>query len=236
MKVFITGSTQGIGLAVARAFVRDGHEVTVHCSRDLEKAERIRDEIGAAHAVVADLSNMAETESLYDQTGAVDVLILNASVQFRTHWYEIGDDEFDRQINVNLKSTLKLMQAYYPAMKEKGYGRIITVGSVQQSRPHPDMAIYAATKCAVMSLVHNVAKQVAPFGVTVNNLSPGVIDTPRNAAALADAEYSKKVLAGIPAGRAGEASECAGAALLLASPAASYITGVDLAVDGGMSL
>ena len=236
MKVFITGSTQGIGLAMARAFVRDGHEVTVHCSRDLEKAERIRDEIGAAHAVVADLSNMAETESLYDQTGAVDVLILNASVQFRTHWYEIGDDEFDRQINVNLKSTLKLMQAYYPAMKEKGYGRIITVGSVQQSRPHPDMAIYAATKCAVMSLVHNVAKQVAPFGVTVNNLSPGVIDTPRNAAALADAEYSKKVLAGIPAGRAGEASECAGAALLLASPAASYITGVDLAVDGGMSL
>ena len=236
MKVFITGSTQGIGLAVARAFVRDGHEVTVHCSRDLEKAERIRDEIGAAHAVVADLSNMAETESLYGQTGAVDVLILNASVQFRTHWYEIGDDEFDRQINVNLKSTLKLMQAYYPAMKEKGYGRIITVGSVQQSRPHPDMAIYAATKCAVMSLVHNVAKQVAPFGVTVNNLSPGVIDTPRNAAALADAEYSKKVLAGIPAGRAGEASECAGAALLLASPAASYITGVDLAVDGGMSL
>ena len=124
----------------------------------------------------------------------------------------------------------------YPAMKEKGYGRIITVGSVQQSRPHPDMAIYAATKCAVMSLVHNVAKQVAPFGVTVNNLSPGVIATPRNEAALADVEYSKKVLAGIPVGRAGEASECAGAALLLASPAASYITGVDLVVDGGMSL
>ena len=236
MKVFITGSTQGIGLAMAREFVREGHEVTVHCSRDLAKAERIRDEIGAAHAVVADLSNMAETESLYGQTGAVDVLILNASVQFRTHWYEIGDDEFDRQINVNLKSTLKLMQAYYPAMKEKGFGRIITVGSVQQSRPHPDMAVYAATKCAVMSLVHNVAKQTAPFGVTVNNLSPGVIATPRNEAALADAEYSKKVLAGIPAGRAGEASECAGAALLLASPAASYITGVDLVVDGGMSL
>ena len=128
------------------------------------------------------------------------------------------------------------MQAYYPAMKEKGFGRIITVGSVQQSRPHPDMAVYAATKCAVMSLVHNVAKQTAPFGVTVNNLSPGVIATPRNEAALADVEYSKKVLAGIPAGRAGEASECAGAALLLASPAASYITGVDLVVDGGMSL
>lgn len=236
MKVFITGSTQGIGLAMAEAFVREGHEVTVHCSRDLAKAERIRDKIGAAHAVVADLSNMRETESLYEKTGAVDVLILNASVQFRTHWYEIGDEEFDRQINVNLKSTLKLMQAYYPAMKEKGFGRIITVGSVQQSHPHPDMAIYAATKCAVMSLVHNVAKQTAPFGVTVNNLSPGVIATPRNEAALADVEYSKKVLAGIPVGRAGEASECAGAALLLASPAASYITGVDLVVDGGMSL
>lgn len=236
MKVFITGSTQGIGLAMAQAFVREGHEVTVHCSSDLAKAERIRDGIGAAHAVTADLSDLAQTESLYEKTGAVDVLILNASVQYRTPWYEIGDEELDRQINVNLKSTLKLMQAYWHAMKEKGFGRIITVGSVQQSRPHPDMAIYAATKCAVMSLVRNIAKQVAPYGITVNNLSPGVIATPRNEAALSNAEYASKVLAGIPVGRAGEASECAGAALLLASPDASYITGIDIAVDGGMGL
>ena len=128
------------------------------------------------------------------------------------------------------------MQDYYPAMKEKGWGRVITVGSVQQTKPHPDMAVYAATKCAVMSLVRNVAKQVAPYGVTVNNLSPGVIATPRNDAALSDPVYAEKVLAGIPMHFAGEPSDMAGAALLLASDAGRYITGIDLVVDGGMGL
>ena len=128
------------------------------------------------------------------------------------------------------------MQRYAPDMKKNGFGRIITVGSVQQVRPHPDMAVYAASKCAVLSLVKNTAKQLAPFGITVNNIAPGVIATPRNADALADPDYAARVMAGIPMGRAGEASELAGAALLLASAAGSYITGVDITVDGGMSL
>ena len=232
----VTGSTQGIGYAIAKAFVQAGARVFVHCSSDGEKAEKIRKELGAFGAVTADLSSMEETLSLYPKTGDVDILVLNASVQYRTHWDEIGEEELDRQIDVNFKSSLMLMQAYYPAMKEKGWGRLITVGSVQQTKPHPDMAIYAASKCALMSLVKNIAKQVAPFGVTVNNISPGVIATPRNAQALSDPAYAAKVMAGIPMGRAGVADELAGAALLLASDAGSYITGIDLAVDGGMGL
>ena len=120
MKIFITGSTQGIGRAMAKAFVERGDEVTVHCSGDIEKAKRVAAEIGAAHAVVADLSVAEEVNSLYSKTGPVDCLILNASVQYRTPWLEIEDYELDRQIDINFKSTLKLMQAYYPAMKENG--------------------------------------------------------------------------------------------------------------------
>ena len=236
MKVLITGSTQGIGKALAIAFVQNGYEVIVHCSKDMEKAERVREEIGAYKAVVCDLSKMNEVNGLYEKTGAVDCLILNASVQYRTPWFEIQDDEFDTQLNVNFKSSLKLMQAYYPQMKEKGFGRIVTIGSVQQYRPHKDMAVYAATKCATVSLVENIAKQVAPFGITVNNVAPGVIVTPRNDTALADEEYREKVLAGIPVGYAGEANDCVGAVLMLCGEQGRYITGTDIVIDGGMKL
>jgi NAD(P)-dependent dehydrogenase (short-subunit alcohol dehydrogenase family) len=98
------------------------------------------------------------------------------------------------------------------------------------------MIVYAASKCAQMSLVENLAKQLAPFGITVNNISPGVIDTPRNTAALADEVYAKKVLEGIPCGYAGEPEDCLPGALLLCSEEGRYITGADLVIDGGMHL
>ena len=128
------------------------------------------------------------------------------------------------------------LQKYFPYMKENGFGRILTVGSVQQYRPHKDMAVYAATKEAQMSLVKNIAKQVAAYGITVNNLCPGVIATPRNDEALSNDEYRQKVLSGIPAGYAGEADDCAYAALYLCSNEARYVTGSEIIVDGGMHL
>ena len=235
-KALVTGSTQGIGRAIAATLVRAGAEVFVHCSADKEKADRIAAEIGAAHAVAADLSFENAADVLFLQTGPVDILVTNASVQYRRPWNEIGDEEFCTQVQVNLKSTLDLMQIYAEDMKKKGWGRILTIGSVQQTKPHKDMAVYAATKCAVMSLVQNVGKQLAPYGVTVNNLSPGVIATPRNDAALSDPEYRARVLAGIPAGFAGKAEDCAGGALLLCADEGRYITGTDLVIDGGMHL
>jgi len=236
MKALVTGSTQGIGYAIASALVKEGYEVTVHCTNDIEKARMIASQIGAADAVVCDLSKMDEVDALHGKTGDIDVLVLNASVQYRNPFDSITDEEFDAQVNVNFKSTYKLLQAYIPTMKENGYGRIITIGSVQQYKPHKDMAIYAATKCAVVSLVKNLAKQLAPFGVTLNNVAPGVIATPRNEAALSDAAYRQKVLDGIPAGYAGEAHDMAGTVLLLAGEGGRYITGADIVVDGGMHL
>lgn len=236
MRVFITGSTQGIGKALATAFVRNGDEVIVHCSKDMKKAERVRDEIGAHQAVVCDLSNMDEVNALYEKTGAVDCLILNASVQYKELWQDITDETFDRQFDINVKSTLKLMQAYYPAMQEKGFGRIVTIGSVNQYRQHGELSVYSATKCAVMKLVEIIAKQVAPFGVTVNNVSPGAIATPRNENVYNDEEKRKEVEKSIPMGRFGTPEDCVGAVLLLCSEQGSYITGIDIVIDGGMRL
>lgn len=236
MKILVTGSTQGIGKAIAAAFVKEGDEVFVHCSKDKEKAERIRKEIGATGAVIADLSDMREVRGLYKKTGAVDCLILNASVQYKQQWQEITEEAIDRQFSVNVKSTLLLMQAYYPAMKENGFGRIITIGSVNQNRCHPELSLYSATKCAVMRLVKNIAKEAAPFGVTVNNVSPGAIDTPRNADVYNNSDLRRKVESAIPMGRFGTPEDCAGVVLFLCGRGGDYITGADIAVDGGMSL
>ena len=235
-KALITGSTQGIGRAIAEAFVRAGYAVTVHCSRDLEKARAVQREIGAADAVVADLSQLDDVKGLYEKTGAVDCLILNASVQYKQPWEEIDLESMERQLTVNVKSTLMLMQAYAPSMKEQGFGRIVTVGSVNQHRCHPELVMYSATKCAVMSMVKNIAKLLAPFGVTVNNVAPGAIATPRNEAVYRDAERRSTVEACIPIGRFGMPEECVGTVLMLCGDEGQYITGADILIDGGMSL
>lgn len=232
----VTGSTQGIGRAIVERLVKNGFKVIVHCSSDIEKAERVKKEIGAYKAVVCDLSDMNQVAALKDKTGAVDVLVLNASVQFKQKWQDISDTEIEKQLSVNVVSTLKLMQNYFSDMKKKGFGRIITIGSVNQHRQHPELSFYAATKCAVYSLVKNIAKEAAPFGVTVNNVSPGAIATPRNASVYNDETERKKVEALIPAGRFGTPEECAGIVAFLASEDSAYITGADIRVDGGMSL
>lgn len=235
-KVLITGSTQGIGKALAAAFVKEGYRVCVHGARDLEKAERVRAEIGASQAVVCDLSKDEEVSALFEKTGAVDCLILNASIQYKELWQDISVETFDEQFAVNVKSTLKLMQAYYPHMKEQGFGRIVTIGSVNQHRRHRELTVYSATKCAVMKIVEIVAKEVAPFGVTVNNVAPGAIATPRNESVYNDDKQRKKVEASIPVGRFGMPEDCVGAVLLLCGEQGSYITGADILIDGGMRL
>lgn len=236
MRVLVTGSTQGIGKAIAEGFIKRGDEVMIHCSSDIEKAERICRELGGCGAVVADLSKIDEIRSLYSKTGGVDCLILNASIQYKETWDSISEETFDMQMTVNVKSTLMLIQAYCPYMKEKGFGRIVTVGSVNQYRQHPELVLYSATKCAVMSMVKNIAKQVAPFGVTVNNIAPGAIATPRNAQICNDEAKRKAVEAVIPLGRFGEAEDCVGAVMLLCSESGGYITGSDIIIDGGMRL
>jgi glucose 1-dehydrogenase len=240
----VTGSSRGIGKAIALALAEYGADVAVHCASAVTQAQRVRDEIearGRRSAVIrADLTQhdapLRMFEELTAALGPIDILTLNASVQIRKPWQEITHAEFDRQMAINVRASLNLVQLIAPTMIERGWGRILTVGSVQQEVPNPEMIAYAASKAAQLNMVRNLAKQLASHGVTVNNLAPGVIDTDRNAEALSDPAYREIVEGWIPAGYIGQAQDCVGAALLLCSNAGRYITGADLFVDGGMRL
>jgi len=235
-KALVTGSTQGIGFAIAKCLSDHGAEVFVNGAFSEDKVKNAAEKIENATPVCVDLSKKDCAEKMHEITGDVDILVLNASVQVRKTWDEITDEEFDLQMNTNFRASVKLIQKYAPNMIKNKWGRIITIGSVQQYKPHKDMLIYAASKAAQMNMVENLAKQFAQFGVTVNNVAPGVITTPRNEDALSDKEYAKKVLEGIPSGYAGDSEDCCGGVLLLCSDAGRYITGENLVIDGGMKL
>lgn len=235
-RALVTGATQGIGLAIARVLGEQGALVYVNGASSLQKCKEAAATVKGGVPAWGDLLDPKGADALFEQTGPVDILVLNASVQYRTKWDEIQGEELERQLQLNFKSSLRLMQLHAEGMKTKKWGRIVTVGSVQQYKPHPDMAVYAATKAAQLNLVQNLAVQLAPYGITVNNMAPGVIATPRNAEALADPEYAPKVYAKIPAGYAGTVEDCAAGVLLLCSEEGRYITGIDLIIDGGMHL
>ena len=239
-RALITGSSRGIGSAVALELARAGADVIVHYVSSQRAAEEIAEEIRAlgrkADLVQADLSRKNGADGLIQKTGPVDILVLNASVQIRNKWERIDDQQFDTQINCNLRSSLKLIQQAVPAMREKHWGRIVTIGSVQESKPHPDMLVYAASKSAQTLMVRSLALQLAPDGITVNNVAPGVINTDRNAQALSDPDYAQQVMNSIPLRFWGEKEDCAGIVRLLCSQEGRYITGQSIYVDGGKCL
>lgn len=236
----ITGSSRGIGSAIATAMAKEGAEVIIHYAGRMDKAQevaaRIVSEGSVCRIVQADLSDPKGAEMLFSQAGAVDILVLNASIQFRRQWEKITVDEFYTQVNCNVLSSLLLMQKAVPAMREKHWGRIITIGSVQEEKPHPEMLVYSATKAAQTMMSRSLALQLAKDGITVNNVAPGVIYTDRNKEALSDPDYSRRMTEGIPLGYYGDKKDCVGIVKLLCSEEGRYITGQSIFVDGGMSL
>ena len=164
------------------------------------------------------------------------MLVLNASVQCRNPWQNITEEECNRQLNCNFVSSLLLIQSVAEYMKERKWGRIVTVGSVQEAKPHPDMLVYSASKAAQTNMMQSLALQLASYGITVNNVAPGVIYTDRNLQVLSDPVYAKKVTDSIPVGFYGEPRDCAGIVSLLCSEEGRYITGQSIFVDGGKSV
>ena len=232
----VTGATQGIGFEIAAELARHGAKVYINGVTSMEKGIKAAEQIPGAVPVLADLLKVEDMDELYRTTGDVDILVLNASIQYKREWDAFTLDEYDAQMDCNVKSTYYLMTKYSPAMKAKGWGRIVTIGSVNQYNQHPELSLYGATKAAQMKLVENIAPLLAPFGVTVNNIAPGAIDTPRNAEFLSSDANRAAVNAKIPCGYVGEPRDIAPAVLLMCSDEGRYITGTDLIIDGGMHL
>ena len=235
-KALVTGSTQGIGLEIATLLAKQGAKVYITGSRDIEKCKEIASAIPGAVATVANLLKDEDIDGLYEQTGDVDILVLNASIQYKRSWDEFTMEEYDIQMKCNVRSTYMLIRKYQPAMKEKGWGRIVTIGSVNQYNQHPELSLYGVTKAAQKKLADNLAPLLAPHGVTINNIAPGAIETPRNDAVLSDPDIKKKVEAKIPMGYVGTPQDISPAVLLLCSDEGRYITGTDIIIDGGMHL
>ncbi len=239
-RALVTGSSRGIGKNAAIRLAKDGFEVVIHCAGNIEKAEETRQIIeqngGKAEIIKANLCNLEETELLAKKMGDIDALVLNASVQIKKHWEEISVDDAYKQLNCNFISSLILIKAAVKNMKKKGFGRIVTIGSVQEAKPHPDMLIYSAGKAAQTNMVKSLSLQLAEYGITVNNIAPGVIYTDRNVKALADPEYAKQVIDSIPVGFYGNPEDCAGMISLICSKEGRYITGQSIYIDGGKSV
>ena len=237
---FITGSARGIGKAIAKRLSADGFKVILHGARESDHIKALKREIeqggGVAEIATADLCDLNAVKALSEAVAKADVLVLNASVQYRTPWQEITTDACLAQLHCNFVSSMLLMQATVPHMQSAGWGRIITIGSVQEAKPHPDMLVYAASKAAQTNMMQSLALQLAKSGITVNNIAPGVINTDRNREALSDPAYAKKVIDGIPLGFYGEPEDCAGIVSLLCSDDGRYITGQSIYVDGGKSV
>ena len=232
----VTGSTQGIGFEIASLLAKQGAKVFVSGAESIEKCINACNKISNSAPVRANLLKTDDIEKLYEETGDIDILVLNASVQYKRKWNEFSQEEYDIQMDCNLKSSYLLIKKYAEGMKKRGWGRIVTIGSVNQYNQHPELSLYGVTKAAQKKMAENFAPILAPFGITINNVSPGAINTPRNKEALSDCDFKKKVEDSIPCGYIGETKDIAPAVLLLCSDEGRYITGAEIKIDGGMSL
>ena len=239
-RALVTGSSRGIGRAIALALAEDGFEIVLHCAGNVAKAQEVKAIIegngGRATIIQADLCKLEDTARLAQEAGDVDVLVLNASLQIRNSWSTIPTEDCLQQLNCNFVSSLMLIQSLTPHMQKNKWGRIVTIGSVQEQKPHPDMLVYSASKAAQTNMVQSLSLQLAKDGITVNNVAPGVIYTDRNVEALSDEAYAEKVKSLIPVGFYGEPEDCAAMVKLLCSQQGRYINGQSIYVDGGKSV
>ena len=243
VRALVTGAGQGIGRAIARRLSQAGCRVVaadVRGDRAEETAALIRQAGGEAHAVTADVSRQNEVESMVRQTvaglGGLDVLVNNAGVSSAAFIEAVTDEEIERILGVNLVGVLRVTRAAAPHLKQSGRGRIINISSVEGIRGSGLLPVYSSSKAGVIGITRANAVELAQFGVTVNALCPGPIQTDMLAPLSTDEHFRQKMVRGIPMRRLGVPEDVAGAVAFFASEEASFITGNVLVIDGGMTV
>ena len=237
----VTGASQGIGAGIAKRFAMTGARVVVHYRRDRQAAKHVAAGIvaagGTAVAITAKLDTEAGVAHFFaeadDRLGPVDILINNAGQNFPLHpLAEISLDEWQTMFRDNLESMFLCTQAAAAVMREHGGGTIVNIGSISASNPASDHSHYNSAKAGVLAFTRSAAQELGRDGIRVNAVSPGLIH--KAGIEKAWPEGVERWLARVPLGRLGEPEDVADACLFLASPAARWITGQNLVVDGGV--
>lgn len=235
----ITGSARGIGAATAALFADMGYNVVINYNTSKSEALSLCEEIkargGNAIAVQADVSKISDAQRLFDEAkkacGTVDVLVNNAGIAQQKLFTDITQDDYDRMFDCNVRSVFNCCQCALPDMIHNKYGRIINISSMWGVVGASCEVHYSASKAAVIGMTKALAREVAPSGITVNCITPGVIDTPMNKGF--DEETIAALREETPVGRLGSPEDVARAIAFLADKKSSFITGQTLGIDGG---
>jgi 2-deoxy-D-gluconate 3-dehydrogenase len=236
----VTGASRGIGQAIALGLAQAGASIIAVASRAENAAEtvtQIEAMGGKAAALGCDQSSPSAikqaAERAYDLTGSVDILVNNAGTIRRSPARDYSDEDWSAVLDTNLTGVFQFCRAVGGKMIDQGHGKIINIASLLSFQGGITVPAYAASKGGVSQLTKALANEWASLGVQVNAIAPGYIATDNTSALRANPERNTAILARIPAGRWGEASDIAGAAVFLASPASNYVNGHILTVDGG---
>lgn len=248
-RILVTGGSRGIAAAIASRLVEEGAVVGINYAAEADQtaglsraakslAEQADTGEGALHLLERDLSIPGAGRELAERAeallGEVDGLVLSASSQVNRPLAEQGAEDIWRQVRLNLLANIELLQTLLPGMAARGFGRVLSIGSVQEVAPSPEMPIYAMTKAGLRNLVEGLAVHYAPSDVTLNTLSPGLIATDRNQHRRADpAAWNSLQASANPLGRAGTPADLVASALHLLSREAGFITGATLYATGG---
>lgn len=237
----VTGASRGIGESIARTFVREGAQVII-AGRKQETLDEVARSIGpgvipvACHVGKADqLAHLIDTAT--NRFGRIDILVNNAATNIaQGPCLEMDEGQFDKMVEVNLKSTFRLMKLVAPGMCARGSGSIINIASIAGLRPQFHSLLYSMTKAALIMMTQSYALELGPSGVRVNAIAPGLIQTVLSEYYWKDDERRERQLSGQAIKHVGQPAEIAEVAVMLAGGASSYVTGQTIVVDGGYLL